>query len=64
MIDPSHKLSVTRQAKALGMSRSAAYYSPKDPSEANIAWMTRIDRLHLNCPFAVESTEYEDFFRY
>ena len=52
MIDPSHKLSVTRQAKVLGMSRSTAYYSPKGPSEVDIAWMALIDRLHLDYPFA------------
>jgi len=52
MIDPNHKLSVTRQAKVLGMSRSTAYYRPKGPSEADIAWMALIDRLHLDYPFA------------
>jgi putative transposase len=52
MIDPNHKLSVTRQAKVLGMSRSTAYYCPKGPSDADIAWMALIDRLHLEHPFA------------
>ena len=52
MIDPNHKLSVTRQAKVLGMSRSTAYYHPMGPSEADIAWMALIDRLHLEYPFA------------
>jgi len=52
MIDPNHKLSVTRQAKVLGMSRSTAYYRPKGSSEADIAWMALIDRLHLDYPFA------------
>ena len=29
MIDRSHALSVTRQAEALGISRSAVYYVPR-----------------------------------
>lgn len=52
MIDPNHKLSVTRQAKVLGMFRSTAYYSPKGLSETDIAWMALIDRRHLEYPFA------------
>ena len=52
MIDPNHKLSVTRQAKVLGMSRSTGYYCPKGPSEAHIAWMALINRLHVDYPFA------------
>jgi putative transposase len=52
MIDPSHKLSVTRGAKLLRMPRSTAYYRPKGPSGADIAWMALIYRLHLEYPFA------------
>jgi len=52
MIDPNHKLWVTRQAKVLGRTRSTAYYRPKGPSDADIAWMALIDRLHLEYPFA------------
>ena len=52
MIDPNHKLSVTRQAKVLGMSRSTAYYRPKGPAETDIARMALIDRLHLEYSFA------------
>ena len=52
MIDTNHKLSVTRQVKVLGMSRSTAYYRPKGPSAADIAWMAPLDRLHVDYPFA------------
>jgi len=52
MIDPAHKLSLTRQAAALGISRGSIYYLPKPPSQRDLALMNRIDRLHLELPFA------------
>ena len=51
MIDPSHKLSITRQAKLLDISRGAVYYQPRLIKEADLVLMRRIDELHLNHPF-------------
>ncbi|MGO1163729.1 IS3 family transposase [Brucella sp. C7-11G] len=52
MIDRAHKLSVARQAKLLGLSRSSVYYSPRPVSDGDLALMRRIDELHLEYPFA------------
>ncbi|HEY3776705.1 MAG TPA: IS3 family transposase [Rhizomicrobium sp.] len=52
MIDRSHELSVTRQAKLLKLSRSGVYYSPRPVSPADLTIMRRIDELHLEHPFA------------
>ena len=52
MIDRDHELSVSRQAKALGISRGSVYYLPRPTSEADLALMRRIDELHLEYPFA------------
>lgn len=52
MIDPAHPLSVVRQARLLDISRSSTYYKPQPMSEADLALMRIIDRLHLEHPFA------------
>jgi putative transposase len=52
MIDRTHQLSVTKQAKALGVSRGCLYYRAKPISEEKQRLMNRIDRLHLDWPFA------------
>jgi putative transposase len=52
MIDRSHDLPVTRQAKALSVSRGSVYYTPRPVSAGNLAIMRRIDELHLDYPFA------------
>lgn len=52
MIDRGHALSISRQAKALGISRSGVYTLPRPVSDADIALMRRIDELHLDYPFA------------
>ena len=52
MIDTSHGLALTRQARVLGLSRSSVYYRPRPVSEADLAIMRRIDELHLEYPFA------------
>jgi putative transposase len=52
MIDREHALSISRQAKALGVSRGSVYYSPRPVSKAKLALMRRIDELHLDYPFA------------
>lgn len=52
MIDRTHKLSVTRQSKLLSISRGSVYYRPKPVSPQIQTQMNRIDRLHLELPFA------------
>jgi putative transposase len=52
MIDRAHKLPVSRQAELLGISRGSVYYLPRPVSEADLAIMRRLDRLHLEYPFA------------
>ena len=52
MIDPTAKLSVSRQAVMLGISRGAVYYRPRPVSDADQRLMNRIDRLHTDHPFA------------
>jgi len=52
MIDCSHDLPVSRQARALGISRGSVYYLPKPTSVIDLAIMRRIDELHLEYPFA------------
>ena len=52
MIDRDHKLPISRQAKLLGISRGTVYYRPKPISPRNQMLMNRIDRLHLELPFA------------
>ena len=51
MIDRSHKLSITRQAELLDMSRGAVYYLPRPTSAEDLALMRRIDEMHLEHPF-------------
>ena len=51
MIDRDDKLSVSQQAKLLGISRGSVYYLPRAVSEADLALMRRIDQLHLEHPF-------------
>jgi putative transposase len=52
MIDRNHPLPISRQAKAVGISRSSVYYLPRPVSENDLELMRRIDRLHLEYPFA------------
>jgi putative transposase len=52
MIDRNHKLSLVQQAEALAISRGSVYYQPRPVSEANLALMRLIDKLHLDYPFA------------
>ena len=51
MIDRRHKLSVSRQASLLGISRGAVYYLPKPIGESDLRIMHAMDRLHLDFPF-------------
>ena len=52
MIDRSHTLPLSKQAKAVGISRGSVYYLPKSVSVADLALMRQIDELHLELPFA------------
>jgi len=52
MIDHGHDLSITRQAKVLNISRGSVYYLPRAASAADLVIMHRIDKLHLEFPFA------------
>ncbi len=51
MINRKHRLSVTRQAQLLGISRGAVYYLPQPVGAADLALMRRLDELHLEHPF-------------
>ena len=52
MIEPAHDLTITKQTKALNISRGSVYYLPRPMPEAELALMRRLDRLHLEFPFA------------
>ena len=52
MIDPTSKLSINRQAHVLGISRGSVYYQPRPISDADLKLMHRIDKLHMELPFA------------
>lgn len=52
VIDRTHQLPVIKQAALLGMSRGSVYYQPKPLSDKAQQLMLRIDRLHLEFPFA------------
>src|SRR3954469_23386195 len=52
MIDREHDLPITKQAEVLKISRGSVYYLPRPVSSADLAIMRRLDRLHLEFPFA------------
>ena len=52
MIDRTDDLPVSRQAKALGISRGSVYYLPRPVSAEDLSIMRRIYELHLESPFA------------
>ena len=52
MIDRAHDLPIAKQAAALNISRGSVYYLPRPVPEADLAIMRRLDRLHLEFPFA------------
>jgi len=52
MIDPEHKLPVTRQAQLLDLSRSSVYYVPRLVSNKDLKLMRLMDEMHLEYPFA------------
>lgn len=52
MIDPTARLSVSREGIVLGISRGSVYYKPRPVSDADLKLMHRIDKLHMEFPFA------------
>jgi putative transposase len=52
MIDPSHDLALTQQARLMSLSRSSLYYREHPVSERDVMLMNKIDRLHTDWPFA------------
>jgi putative transposase len=52
MIDPKSQLSISQQAGVLGISRGSVYYQPRPPSDVDLKLMYRIDKLHMELPFA------------
>jgi len=52
MIDRSYQLSVTRQAKALRISRGSANYRLRPVLDAHLALMRRVDERPMDYPFA------------
>ena len=52
MIAPQSQLSISRQAGVLGISRGSVYYQPRPASDADLKLMHRIDKLHMELPFA------------
>ena len=51
MIDRGAKVTVTRQAQLLALSRSSVYYSPRALPDRDLRMMCRLDELHLQWPF-------------
>ena len=52
MIDREHNLPISKQAEVLRISRGSVYYLPRPVPDADLAIMRRLDRLHLEFPFA------------
>jgi len=52
MTNRDHKLSLTRQADLLGISRGSLYHRPQPVTADDLALMRRIDELHMDYPFA------------
>jgi putative transposase len=52
MIDRAHDLPITQQAEVLRISRGSVYYLPRRVPAADLTIMRRLDRLHLEFPFA------------
>ncbi|KAE8756094.1 IS3 family transposase [Paraburkholderia nemoris] len=52
MIDRTHALPVSQQARLVGIARSSVYYQAQPVSEADQLLMRRIDELHMEFPFA------------
>jgi len=51
MVDRTSRVSLRRQCELLRLSRSGLYYEPEPGSAEDLAFMRRIDELHLKYPF-------------
>jgi putative transposase len=51
MINPAAQLSISGQARALGISRGTVYYLPAPTPKADLALMKAMAKLHLAHPF-------------
>jgi putative transposase len=51
MINPTSQLSISGQARALGISRGTVYYLPAPAPKADLALMKAMAKLHLAHPF-------------
>jgi uncharacterized protein Usg len=52
MIDREHDLPISKQAQVLHISRGSVYYLPRPVPATDLEVMRRLDRLHLEFPFA------------
>lgn len=52
LIDPTAKLSISRQGILVGIRRDSVYDKPRPVSDAVLKLMHRSDRLHMELPFA------------
>jgi len=52
LIDRTHALPITQQAKVLNISRGSVYYRPRPVAVGDLGVMRRLDQLHLDYPFA------------
>src|SRR5436190_160525 len=52
MIMREHDLPISKQAKALSISRGSVYYLPRPVTATDLEIMRHLDRLHLEFPFA------------
>lgn len=50
LISPGSKVSIQKQCRILGLSRTAHYYKPKGESEENLQIMKKIDKEHIEHP--------------
>ena len=50
MIDKSHPLPITSQARLLALSRSSVYYQPVATSDTDLALMAAMDEIHMSSP--------------
>jgi putative transposase len=51
MIDKTHPLPLTRQARLLDLSRSSVYYEPIGTRKSDLALMAAMDDIHMIFPF-------------
>ena len=51
-MDRTHRLSISRQARLLGISRGSVDSQRRPPSAVDLALMRRMDELQLAYPFA------------